>query len=279
MEILVSTDWLAKELGADDLRVVDATWVMATDGRNAKAEFEAAHIPGAVYFDIGEVADTTSLLPAMLPSAEKFASRCASLGIGDGNRIVIYDSSPYKTAARAWWMFNTFGQHEVAILDGGFAKWQGEGRAMESGVPSVRHRHFTVWKDEALVRTLDQMRANLTNKAEQVIDARSAARFNGTEVDPRAGVRPGHMPNSFNLPYKELFNDDGTYKTGADLKAAFENVGIDPAKPSVASCGSGITAGVVAFGMAMLGHKNVPIYDGSWSEWGARSDTPAVTIP
>jgi thiosulfate/3-mercaptopyruvate sulfurtransferase len=277
MDPLVSTEWLAAELGASDLKIVDATFVLPADNRTPRKEFEAAHIPGAVYFDIDDISDTSNPLPHMLPSPEKFASRCQSLGIGDGNRIVIYDNSPYRSAARAWWMFEYFGAHSVAILDGGLSKWQAEGRALESGPQTVRHRHFTVQPDVLLVRSFDQMKTNLTTKAEQVLDARGAARFKGQEPEPRAGLRGGAIPGSFNLPFGGLFNEDGTYKTGDALKAAFEASGIDLAKPVITTCGSGVTAATLAFGLHLLGKKNVPVYDGAWAEWGGRSDTPVVT--
>ncbi len=277
MDALVSTEWLAAELGASDLRIVDASWVMASDGRNMRKEFEAAHIPGAVFFDIDDVSDTANPLPHMLPSPEKFSSRCQSLGIGDGSRIVIYDNSPYRSAARAWWMFEYFGAHTVAILDGGLAKWQSEGRALESGPQTVRHRHFTVQPDVLLVRSFDQMKTNLTTKAEQVLDARSEPRFKGQEAEPRAGVRSGAMPGAYNLPIAKIFNENGTYKIGDELKAAFQASGIDLAKPVITTCGSGITASVLAFGLHLLGKKNVPVYDGAWAEWGGRTDTPVVT--
>ncbi|WP_353217189.1 sulfurtransferase, partial [Sandarakinorhabdus sp.] len=209
MNLLVSTDWLAAEMGKTDLRIIDATMFLpapkGTAGRNARAEFEAAHIPGAVFFDIEEVSDTSSSLPTMLPAPEKFASRCQALGLGDGSRIVVYDNSPLKSAARVWWMLGLFGAHEVAILDGGFGKWQAEGRSVESGKPIVRHRHFTVWADKKLVRDMGQMTENLRTKAEQVVDARSAARFSGADADPRPGVRSGHIPGSRNIPYSALF--------------------------------------------------------------------------
>jgi thiosulfate/3-mercaptopyruvate sulfurtransferase len=276
MDSLVTTEWLAGELGANDLRVVDATYFAGFGDRDASAEYEKAHIPGAVFMDLGEIADTSSDLPSMLPAPEKFASRMQSLGLGDGSRIVLYDNSPYHTAARAWFMLRTFGAHDVAILDGGFAKWQAEGRDVASGKEQLRHRHFTVWADDKGVRTKDQLKANIDSKAEQVVDARSAARFTGEEPDPRPATHAGHIPGSKNLPVGQLFNDDGTYKTGDALKAEFEGAGIDIAKPLVTTCGSGITASVLAFGAHLLGNE-AAVYDGSWSEWGAASDTPKAT--
>ncbi|MGK2284779.1 3-mercaptopyruvate sulfurtransferase [Pedomonas sp. V897] len=277
MDALVSTEWLAGELGANDLRIVDASWHMPAENRNARAEFEAAHIPGAVFFDIDEIADTSSPLPHMLPSPEKFASRAQALGLGDGSRIVVYDNSDLRSSARAWWMLRVFGAHRVAILDGGFQKWQAEGRPVESGKPVVRHRHFTPWEDRSAVRTLEQMKANLTTKAEQVLDARSASRFAGAEPEPRPGLRAGHIPGARNLPYRQLLAEDGTFKRGEDLRAAFEQAGIDLSRPVVTTCGSGITAAVLAFGLHLLGHDKVALYDGSWTEWGSQPDTPVVT--
>jgi thiosulfate/3-mercaptopyruvate sulfurtransferase len=277
MDPLVSTEWLASELGKSDLRVVDASLFLPDHGRNARAEFEAAHIPDAVFMDLDEIVDTSSGLPHMLPSPEKFASRMQALGLGDGSRVVVYDNSPLKSSARAWWMLRVFGAHEVAILDGGFAKWQGEGRAVESGKPVVRHRHFTVWADNSLVRSLDQMIDNLKHKGEQILDARPAGRFEGRDPEPRAGLRGGHMPGARNLPHTQLFNEDGTWKRGDELRAAFEQAGIDLNRPVVTTCGSGITAAVLAFGLHLLGKTDVGLYDGSWAEWGARSETPVVT--
>jgi thiosulfate/3-mercaptopyruvate sulfurtransferase len=274
MDALVSTDWLEKELGAPDLRVVDATWLMPGEG-DAAASFEEAHIPGAVFMDLAELADTNTSLPNMLPSAEKFASRMQTLGLGDGSRIVVYDQSPYKSAARAWWMLRTFGAHDVAILDGGFAKWRAEVRATESGKPSVRHRHFTAWNDAKGVRTLDQMKANVGSRQEQVLDARAAARFAGQAVE-KPGVQAGHIPGSRNLPYDQLFNADGTYKTGDALRQAFEQAGVDLEKPIVTTCNSGMTAAVLLFGLHLLG-KDAALYDGSWSEWGKDASTPKET--
>ncbi|PVE55879.1 3-mercaptopyruvate sulfurtransferase [Arthrobacter sp. TPD3018] len=276
MDALVTTEWLAAEMGASDLRIVDATYFANFPGetpRDAAAEYEAAHIPGAVFMNLGELRDTDSDLPMMLPSAEKFASRMQSLGLGDGSRVVLYDNSPHHTAARAWWMLRTFGAHDVAILDGGLAKWQAEGRETASGKEALRHRHFTVWADQKNVRTLDQMKANVDSGAEQVVDARSAARFTGEEPDPRPATHAGHIPGSKNLPQGQLFNADGTWKTGDALREAFASAGVDLDKPMVATCGSGITAAVLAFGAHLVG-KAMPIYDGSWSEWGADRSTP-----
>ncbi|MFM9977761.1 MAG: 3-mercaptopyruvate sulfurtransferase [Sphingomonadaceae bacterium] len=272
MDSLVSTEWLANELGASDLRVVDASWHL--DSRDAAAEYEAGHIPGGVFMDLGGLADSTSDLPMMLPQAEKFASRMQSLGLGDGSRIVLYDDSDLKSATRAWWMLRLFGAHQVAILDGGLAKWKAEGRELTAGKESLRHRHFTVWKDASHVRSKEQMLALLESKAEQIVDARGAARFEGREAEPRLGVDPGHMPGSRNLPMANLYNSDGTWKTGDALRAAFAEAGVEPTQPIAATCGSGITATAIAFGAHLLGNDRVAVYDGAWSEWGADKETP-----
>ena len=277
MDILVSTEWLAGELGAPDLRIVDASYFALDPSHDAEADYNAGHIPGAIYLNLAELKDTNNPVPFMLPPAEKFASRMQALGIGDGNRVVLYDDTPHRTAARAWWMFKTFGAHDVAVLDGGLAKWKAEGRPLETEKPSLRHRHFTAWADQKAVRTLEQMIANVQSAAEQVLDARSAARFTGEEADPRPEVASGHIPGSKNLPYDQLFNADGTWKRGDDLKVAFESAGIDLGKPLVTTCGSGVTASVLLFGAALLGKTDVALYDGSWSEWGTNASTPKAT--
>ena len=274
MELLVSTEWLAKEIGASDLRVVDATWFMPDAGRNAQAEYEGGHIPSAVFMDLEELADGNSSLPNTLPPPEKFASRMQSLGLGDGSRIVVYDDSPFKSATRAWWMLTLFGAHDVAILDGGIAKWKAEGRPLETGKPALRHRHFTVWKDDKAVRNKADMLANLHSKGAVVVDARGAGRFTGEEAEPRPEMGSGHIPGSRNLPFSQLFNADGTWKRGDELAQAYNDAGVDLSQPMITTCGSGMTAAVVLFGARMTGKTDVSLYDGSWSEWGLDKDTP-----
>ena len=277
MDSLVSTEWLAGEMGASDLRIVDCTKHLAGTGRDALAEYEAGHIPGTVFMDLADLTDASHAVENMLPPAEKFASRMQSLGLGDGSRIVLYDDSAVKTSARAWFMLKMFGAHDVALLDGGIAKWKAEGRPLAQGKEQLRHRHFTAWQDDSNVRTKAQVLANLHSKAEQVVDARGAARWSGADPDPRPGIAAGHIPGSLNVPFTELYNADGTFKDKAGLKTAFEAAGVDLAKPVTTSCGSGITASVLLFALHLLGKDDTALYDGSWSEWGADADTPKAT--
>lgn len=279
MDSLVSTEWLANEIGASDLRIVDATRHLPAAGRDAAAEYETGHIPGAVFMDLADLTDTAATAENMLPTAEKFASRMQSLGLGDGSRIVLYDDSAVKTAARAWFMLRKFGAHDVAILDGGIAKWKTEGRALTSGKETLRHRHFTVWDDPATVRDKRDMLANLTSNAEYVVDARSHARFSGEELDPRPGMANGHIPGARNLPYSALFKPDGTFKDKAGLKAVVAGAGIVLDRPLVTTCNSGVTAAVVLFALHLIGKNDVALYDGSWSEWGADAATPKEQGP
>jgi thiosulfate/3-mercaptopyruvate sulfurtransferase len=278
MESLVSTEWLAGELGAGDLRVIDATLFLPGSGRDARAEHEAGHVPGAVFMDLEEIVDSDSPLPHMLPPAHKFASRMQALGVGDGGRLVVYDNSPLHSAARAWWMLRTFGVRDVAILDGGLAKWKAEGRRVESGEHQPRRGHFTARLDPGGVADKALVAISLDGSAE-IVDARPAARFRGDEAEPRPGLSAGHIPGSKCLPQSELFAADGRWKPGEALAAAFEAAGVDLAKPVVATCGSGITAAVLLFGAHLLGKEDVRLYDGSWAEWGADPETPKEAAP
>ena len=276
MESLVSTEWLANELGAPDLRVIDATFFLASHGRDARAEFEAEHIPGAVFLDLDEVVDSADPAPHMLPPEYKFASRMQSLGLGDGCRFVVYDNTPLHSAARAWWMLKIFGAHFVAILDGGLPKWKAEGRAVESGRAHVRHAHFTPLLDAAPVADKAFV-TSILDGSHELVDARGAARFTGAEAEPRPGLPAGHIPGSKNLPQGNLFNADNSFKRGDALRAAFDAAGVDLSKPMVTTCGSGITAAVLLFGAHLLGKEDVKLYDGSWSQWAADPATPKAT--
>ena len=271
MDSLVTTDWLAAQLGLPDLRIADATLLAADLGRDARAEFEAAHLPGAVFLDLAALRDTGSPLPNMRPSPATLASRLARLGLGDGTRIVLYDASPWHSVARAWWLLTSHG-FDAAILDGGLAAWRGEGRPVEHGPATPRERPATPRADPAAWRDLADLRDLQANAARPIVDARSASRFTGAEADPHPGTAAGHIPGSVNLPYPQLFEADGRWKRGPALAAAFRDAGVDPARPFVATCGSGVTACVLAFGAHLLGTR-AAVYDGSWSEWGADPTT------
>jgi thiosulfate/3-mercaptopyruvate sulfurtransferase len=281
MDSLVTPEWLAAEIGASDLRIADASYHTTLPGepfRDARGEFEAGHIPHAVFMDLEAFADADSPLPSTLPGPAQFASRMGKLGLGDGTRIVLYDDAKHRTAARAWVMLRAFGITDVAILDGGLAAWTAQGRALETGPVTPRPRHMTVRDQGVGIRDMAAMRAALASGDEQIVDARSAARFTGEEADPRPGVAPGHIPGSRNLTYSALFDADGRWKRGDALAAAFAAAGVDPARPMAMTCGSGITASVLAFGAHLLGH-DAPVYDGSWTEWGADPTTPKATGP
>jgi thiosulfate/3-mercaptopyruvate sulfurtransferase len=275
---LTETDELARELDAPDLVIIDASWHMPAENRNAHEEYLAEHIPGAIFFDIDEIADIKSGLPHMLPPPEKFSSRMRSMGIGDGSRIVVYDSSGLFSAARVWWTFRVMGVDDVSVLNGGLPKWKQEGRPLESGPPRPRTtRHFTARRNLDLVRDVSDIKALLKDKSAEIVDARAADRFAGKAPEPRPGVRSGHIPGSYNLPFAKLLNKDGTLKTVPEIERLFEEAGVDLSKPVVASCGSGITASVLALGLAEIGHRRAAVYDGSWSEWGADQSLPIET--
>lgn len=269
---LVSTDWLAAHLKDPDLRVIDASWYLPDAGRDARAEYNAAHIPGARFFDIDEISDQRSNLPHMAPPPEKFISRMRAMGIGDGHQVVVYDGSGIFSAARVWWTFRLMGKMDVAVLDGGLPKWRAEGRETEDMPPILRDRHMTVSRQNQLVKDVTQV-AHAAKLAEaEIIDARSAARFKGEAPEPRAGLRGGHIPGSKNVPFATMLNGDGTMKPVAELRAVFQAAGVNLSKPAITTCGSGVTAAVLSLALERIGHKNHALYDGSWAEWGMYDD-------
>lgn len=266
-ETLVSTDWLSAHLGDPDLRVLDGSWHMPGEGRDARAAYEAGHIPGARFFDLDEVSDHRSDLPHMAPPPEKFMSRMRGLGVGDGHQVVIYDAEGLFSAARVWWTFRLMGKTDVAVLDGGLPKWRAEGRPLEDVPPVVRDRHMTATRRNDLIRDVTQVAA-AAKLGHQIVDARSPARFQGQEPETREGLRSGHIPGSTNVHYRTLLAEDGTLKDDDALRATFEAAGIDLEKPVITTCGSGVTAAILFLALKRLGHDATSLYDGSWSEWG-----------
>ncbi len=269
---LVSTEWLEAHLKDPDLRILDASWYLPDAGRDAKAEYAAAHIPGSRFFDIDEISDQRSSLPHMAPTPEKFISRMRAMGVGDGHQVVVYDGAGLLSAARVWWTFRLMGKTDVAVLDGGFPKWQAEGRPVEDMAPILRDRHITVSRQAHLVRDVTQVAAAAKLGDHEIIDARSAERFLGEAAEPRPGLRAGHIPGSRNLPYGRLLNADKTMKAPADLRAAFEEAGVDLRKPAITTCGSGVTAAILSLAMERMGKTDHSLYDGSWAEWGMYGD-------
>ena len=274
---LVSTKWLVEHLRSPDVRIFDASYILGDDSRDARAEYEACHIPGARFFDIDDVADHRSDLPHMAPPIEKFMSRMRSLGVGDGHQVVVYDSAGLFSAARVWWLFRLMGKTDIAVLDGGLPKWIAEGHPVEDMAPIIRDRHMTVSRQAHLVKDVTQVAAASKLGDYVIIDARSADRFHGREAESREGLRSGHIPNSKNVHYASLLNEDSTLKDNAKLTAIFAAAGVDLTKPVIASCGSGVTANIVTLALTRIGHTNHSIYDGSWSEWGMPSDLKIET--
>ena len=275
MDSLVSTDWLAEHLGEPGLTVIDSSWHMPASGRSGREEFLAAHIPGARFLDIDELSDRSNPAPHMLPSAAEFGSAMERLGIGRDDRIVVYDNSPIRTAARGWFMLRHFGARQVAILDGGFQKWVAEGRPTESGEPAPRAASFDPAPRDEVVTKAQILAGNY----EPLLDARGKPRFEGAEADPRPGVAPGHIPGARNLPFSALYNENATFRPVDELRGLFDRAGIDSTEPFIASCGSGVTAHSLIFAAHLLGNDRVKLYDGSWSEWGADPATPKALGP
>lgn len=275
-ESLVTTEWLAGRLDDPKVRIVDATWYLPNAGRVGRADYDARHIPGAVFWDIDKIADPATPLPHMVPDAATFARHMEALGIADGMNVVVYDAVGMASAPRAWWTLRYFGFDAASVLDGGLVKWLAEGRPVDARQPApAPSGRFTARPRPELVRAVEQVRANIASHAEQVLDARAAGRFLGIDPEPRPNVRPGHIPGSLSLPYGELIDPaTKTLRPTAELRRKFADAGIDLNRPVVTSCGSGITACVLALGLDLLGHERVAVYDGSWAEWGGRQDTP-----
>ena len=274
---LVSTDWLAVHMKDPDLRILDASTYLPGIDRDGRTEYDAVHIPGARFFDIDDVSDGRSDLPHMVPPIEKFMSRVRAMGVGDGHQIVVYDGSGLFSAARVWWLFRLMGQDNIAVLDGGLPKWIAEGREVEDLAPVIRDRHMTVRFQNQMVRDVTQVSSASKLGTSQIVDARSAARFRGEAPEPREGLRSGHIPNSRNVPFTDLLNDDKTMKTPDQTRAIFESAGVDLKKPIITTCGSGVTAAVLGLALERMGHDMWSLYDGSWTEWGMFPTVPVAT--
>jgi thiosulfate/3-mercaptopyruvate sulfurtransferase len=279
-EALVSTAWLAAHLDDPGVRIVDASFKLPGITPTAREDYDRGHIPGAVFFDIDDIAEPGTRLPHMIPRAGLFAQKMEALGIGDRDRVVVYDSVGLSSAGRAWWMLRLFGHDDVAILDGGLPKWRAEGRPLDTALPHPPRRRFTARFDPTLVRDKRALIANLSTRQEQVVDARAAARFEGSVEETRPGLRRGHIPGSRNLPYDELTNPSTRQlRSAEELNRLFGDAGVALDRPIVTSCGSGVTACALVFALHLIGHPDAAVYDGSWSEWGLPGDTPVETGP
>lgn len=274
---LVSTQWLVEHLRMPDLRLIDASWYLPDMGRDPKAEYAEAHIPGARFFDIDEISDQRSDLPHMVPPVEKFMSRMRAMGIGDGHQVVVYDGMGLFSAARVWWLFRLMGKTEVAVLDGGLPKWRAEGHPVTDAHPVIRDRHMTVTRQNQLVRDVTEVARAAKLGDHTIIDARAPGRFKGEVPEPREGLRSGHIPGSRNVFFRDLLNGDGTMKDPAALRSIFEAAGVDLGKPAITTCGSGVTAAVLSLALERIGKTDHSLYDGSWSEWGMYADLPIAT--
>ena len=274
---LVSTEWLHAHLKDPDLRILDGSYYLPQMGRDPRAEYDAAHIPNARFFDIDDVADHGSELPHMVPPVEKFMSRMRAMGVGDGHQVVVYDGMGLFSAARVWWLFKLMGQNNIAVLDGGLPKWQAEGRPVEDLPPVIRDRHMTVRRQNQMVKDVTQVSAASKLGDYEIIDARSPGRFRGEEPEPRVGLRPGHIPGSKNVCFKDLLNADQTMKNPVEMRQIFEAAGVDFNKPAITTCGSGVTAAVLSLGLERIGKTDHSLYDGSWSEWGMFPTVPVAT--
>ncbi len=274
---ITSTEWLAQHIDAPDITIIDGSWHVAEDDRDPEAEFLETRIPGAIRFDIDDIADDNSLLDHMLPSPEKFSSRMRKMGIGDGQRIVVYDTQGNFSASRVWWMFRTFGHDDVVVLDGGLPKWIREERPVSSGQPRPRQeRHYTARFQSMNVRDMDDVIAAVETGSDQIIDTRSNDRFRGDEGSEDPGIRQGHMPGAVNIYYRDIMSKDMVLKPVDELKSVFEAAGITRHKPIITTCGSGVTACIAALALEMCNYRDVAVYDGSWTEWGADKNTPVV---